>query len=182
MNGAKTCSGCSAEKPLTDFGPNKARRDGRRARCRQCEREWAAKWRRDNPEEAKAIWNRWSSANRDKVRAKNERIRHRYAKKAVERATIWARENPGKAQANRANHRAAKRRAFPQWANRDEITAIYAAAKALGPAFHVDHIVPLQGEMVCGLHCEANLQIIPAGVNIAKRNRHWPDMFAGNAL
>jgi hypothetical protein len=92
-----------------------------------------------------------------------------------------ARENPERAKANKARHRAAKLRATPAWANRDEITAIYKTSIALGPGFHVDHIVPLQGKTVCGLHCEANLQIIPSSVNISKHNRHWPHMFAGGA-
>ena len=41
---------------------------------------------------------------------------------------------------------------------------------------HVDHIVPLQSALVCGLHCEANLEIIPGAANEAKKNYWWPDM------
>lgn len=46
----------------------------------------------------------------------------------------------------------------------------------------VDHAVPLYGEVndvhvVCGLHCEANLAIIPLRENKAKGNRHWPDIW-----
>ncbi len=40
----------------------------------------------------------------------------------------------------------------------------------------VDHIVPLQNPLVCGLHCEANLRIILGADNFAKCNRWWPDM------
>lgn len=47
---------------------------------------------------------------------------------------------------------------------------------ATGIAFEVDHIIPLQSKIVCGLHNEANLSVIPAIENNRKGNRYWPDM------
>jgi hypothetical protein len=44
------------------------------------------------------------------------------------------------------------------------------------PGTHVDHIVPLVSKFVCGLHCEANLQLLPGPENQRKGNRVWPDM------
>jgi hypothetical protein len=75
---------------------------------------------------------------------------------------------------------AAKKQAVPIWADFKTITKLYEEArnraKATGIKHHVDHIVPLQSPIVCGLHCEANLQILTAFENQSKRNRHWPDM------
>lgn len=49
-------------------------------------------------------------------------------------------------------------------------------SKMLGVKYQVDHVVPLQSRIVCGLHSHTNLQVIPANVNQSKGNRHWPDM------
>lgn len=79
-----------------------------------------------------------------------------------------------------AARRASLGRATPLWANHEAIAATYAAAaemsKATGVEFHVDHVVPLKSSIVCGLHCEANLNILPKALNLSKSNRYWPDM------
>ena len=66
--------------------------------------------------------------------------------------------------------------AYPEWARKDksivrEIQKIYADCKALGKDYHVDHIVPLRGKDVSGLHLPWNLQIIPKEDNLSKGNR-----------
>ena len=91
----------------------------------------------------------------------------------------WARENRSKRAAVEAKRRAAKITGTPMWADLTKIQEFYATAEALnmwtGEWYHVDHIVPLRGRTVCGLHTEANLQILPGKDNISKSNRHWPD-------
>jgi hypothetical protein len=75
----------------------------------------------------------------------------------------------------RASRAAALRRSrVPQWADHGAIDAIYAEALSRserdGRPYHVDHIIPLCGRIVCGLHVPENLQILTASDNIKKHN------------
>lgn len=72
-------------------------------------------------------------------------------------------------------------RATPSWASQDAIRAIYEGARVIelssGLRHAVDHVVPLNSPLVCGLHAENNLQVLTAHENAKKGNRHWPDMW-----
>ena len=88
--------------------------------------------------------------------------------------------NPDKVAAKMAKRRAAKLQATPAWANDFILAEAYELSqlrtKVTGVAHHVDHIVPLSGKTVCGLHCEFNVRVIPGKENLRKSNSHWPDM------
>lgn len=92
--------------------------------------------------------------------------------------SIKGKPNPGGA-ARTMKRYAAKLQAIPPWADLDAIKALYKLASDLtastGVPHHVDHIVPLQSKYVCGLHVEANLQVLPSSINQRKSNRIWPD-------
>jgi len=71
-------------------------------------------------------------------------------------------------------------RATPPWTT-TAICSIYWDISRLqtiasGVQHSVDHIVPLVHPLVCGLHCPANLRVIPLRENTAKGNLWWPDM------
>ncbi|MDM0041827.1 HNH endonuclease signature motif containing protein [Variovorax sp. J22R193] len=74
-----------------------------------------------------------------------------------------------------AKRRASKLQRTPAWADLKAIQAFYAEAKRLtlatGIVHHVDHIIPLQGKTVSGLHVANNLQILTAAENLKKNNR-----------
>jgi len=75
----------------------------------------------------------------------------------------------GKNAAYVARHRAKQLNALPAWADLTAIDKLYAEALATG--LHVDHIYPLQGETVCGLHVPLNLHLLSRLENLRKGNR-----------
>lgn len=89
----------------------------------------------------------------------------------------WEKENAGRRREYVAFRRAMKKKATLSWltkAHREKMVLYYKLAKKLSKInnmdYHVDHIVPLQGSNVCGLHVPWNLQIIPATENLSKAN------------
>lgn len=87
----------------------------------------------------------------------------------------WLRANKAISQFNSAKRRAALKQATVAWASADAILRLYEESTKLtaetGVPHHVDHIIPLQHDMVCGLHCESNLRVIPAEENWSKNNK-----------
>jgi hypothetical protein len=75
-----------------------------------------------------------------------------------------------------AKRRASTARQSPPWADHTAIKRIYSEAqkltKATGTEHHVDHIYPLHGKLVSGLHVHQNLQVITATENLKKRNQY----------
>lgn len=71
-------------------------------------------------------------------------------------------------------------KATPSWKNDFFISEIYDLAELrtdiTGVEWHVDHVVPLCSDYVCGLHCEQNMDVIIGVENSRKSNLWWPDM------
>lgn len=133
--------------------------------------EYGAKYYAENKESILAANKAWRDANAER------RTAYRAANYPEQRKKIdaWIVANPGKVGAQRARRRAAVRNATPVWADRSAIEAVYAEAawlrSELGLDVEVDHVVPLQGKTVCGLHVANNLQILLAKDNRSKANK-----------
>lgn len=69
---------------------------------------------------------------------------------------------------------------IPPWADRRELRAIENERRRLsretGERWSIDHIVPLNHPLVSGLHCPANLRLLPLLDNMRKGNAWWPGM------
>jgi hypothetical protein len=140
--------------------------------CVPCSREYGRNWRINNPEKEKAskakYWPKFYASNAQKLR---------------DRTAKHAKDNPAYYAAHASKRRAKIKNAVPSWFDElDEFVIHEAAAlcrlrkKTTGIKWHIDHIVPLQSKIVCGLHIGCNIQVIPAIQNHKKSNLIWPDM------
>lgn len=143
-------------------------------------------------EQARAKCRRWYRKNATAQRSKKLATYHASVAKMTpdELAALvtrrragarkWKAGNQGAVNANTAARYAAKVRAVPSWSDPFLVGEAYDLAVrrtvSTGIRWNVDHVVPLRSRVVCGLHCEANVAVIPAAVNQRKNNHHWPDM------
>ena len=155
----KQCTSCKEVKAEFCFYAQANRKDGLSYRCKECISLLAATWQTQNKERAAINKQRYNENNRQRVAATNRRIRQ---------------SNPSAQRAYLAKKRAAKLVRTASWADKNAMSMWYQVATVLsrgGVKFHVDHIIPLQGKTVSGLHVENNMQVLPAYINISKHNR-----------
>jgi hypothetical protein len=130
-----------------------------------------------DPEKYRARTRKWVKENREKHLAQRKAWRQKNIEAERERSRLWVLRNPHKNAADSAKQRAAKLRATPAWADKNELLVFYTLARdaeKMVPGdvkFHVDHIVPLRGKHVCGLHVPWNLQILEQSENCSKGNK-----------
>lgn len=157
MANPKTCSTCKVEKTTDDFSRNKATCDGFEYRCKQCTKEYALR----NKEQIREYQKQYHIDNREYV---------------CEQSKKWRYDNPEKVQEYTSRRGRYLKDRKPVWASDTEIKRIYQLKRAWqerwGIELHVDHVIPLISNTVCGLHCEANLNIMTAQDNLTKGNRY----------
>jgi hypothetical protein len=155
---AKVCKDCLALKPLDQFGSVGGKQAHlKRTYCKACSVLRTSQYR-----------------NTPKGKQVNSQACNNYYKNNKE---VYYRNKPLRAH-HQAKRRACKLQATPSWLTDHDwglIKKTYEAAKLAEEKYkepyHVDHIVPLQGENICGLHVPWNLQVIKACDNMSKGNK-----------
>jgi hypothetical protein len=186
------CKVCFYEKAKANRAANPDSRKAEHARKREREgfmtrAEYTAK-RNENPKGKKTIAREWAQRNKsaqaayrkEYEKANKDRIAAVRAARLVERREvkrIWRKNNLGLVLADCANRRAAKIQRTPAWLtefDKLKIKCLYQLAamrnRESDRKWHVDHIIPLQGEFVSGLHVPDNLRVILAIDNLRKNN------------
>jgi hypothetical protein len=158
--------------------------------CSTCAVAVNKAWKRRNPVRAAACHAAWKRRNPDKVaeyRATGEKRnpgrvaaydkawRERNPERAAECNASWRKRNPAKMAEYGVARHCARLRRTPSWADREAIIAVFVEARRLaaetGIPHAVDHVIPLQGKLVSGLHVHTNLRAIPAADNRRKHNK-----------
>lgn len=164
---------------------------------KQHKHEYDQKRYQEKHEELLAQKRDYYNENREDIRKKQKDYYDRTIDERREASKRWADENREYKRekdkeynkthtdirnAGRAKYRAAKMRAVPSWADLNKIKEIYKTCEEMnknsdGIKYVVDHIIPLQGKNVCGLHVEYNLQIIAEHTNLQKSNKFNPEQY-----
>jgi hypothetical protein len=117
----------------------------------------------------------WKAANKDRVEQKDRLYAAAHPDRRDQARKKWSAANPGKDNASKALNVQSRKRRVPTWLSEDDkwmIAQAYELAalrtKMFGFAWHVDHVIPLQGKRVSGLHVPTNLQVIPGVENVRK--------------
>lgn len=160
---------------------------------KEMRREYKRKWNEQNRSHMFQYNKKWQSENVEKV----SRYREEYYKQnkdvVTERVIKWQRQNPEKYADKSKRHytsnkdkfatRVVKRRAMLLRASVGDgvekvYSQLYRYAKLLSGNLEVDHIIPLQGENVKGLHSSENLCLLPQSINRSKSNKFDQDAYS----
>lgn len=153
----------------------KAWYDAHKEYCNQRSREnYAA-----NKDRYDALNRQWVKNNPGKAAEYAKRFKERYPDKVAAERREYKQAKKGLVNANTRRRQAAQLRRTPAWLTDDDLWLMQQAYELarlrtimFGFAWHVDHIYPLQGKRVSGLHVPGNLQVIPGAENCRKNNKY----------
>ena len=170
-----TCTKCCVEKDCDLFPTDRSKTLGKRKECKECRSVSGKKRYIDHRDK---ILERTSKYNKENPEVHRKAIaRYRDTDAGKKKIAEWKDNNRDLIRMYWQKRYAAKKNAYPSWIGEDErffLKEIYDLCELRNQMtnvkWEVDHIVPLQGKSVCGLHVPWNLQVITAQENRAKGN------------
>jgi hypothetical protein len=143
--------------------------------CAFCSNLRAKEYGKNNKQGTKARSRKFYDANKELCKIRTIEWQRKNKERHAIKVKRWKSKNKAHLAFKAMQRRKHVKVATPSWADMDSIRLRYLEANTMGGltgvAHHVDHIIPLQGENVCGLHVQSNLRAIPASHNIKKANR-----------
>lgn len=160
----KLCKTCNIDKPISEFYKQTSRGGlGVRGSCKVC----------DNLKKQQ-----YAIQNKDVILTRKKAEYERNKTQRLAQKRVYRQANKGKINALVAARKKVVKQRTPAWLtdfDKLKIQCFYSIAAMLtrenGESWHVDHIVPLQGAQVSGLHTPNNLQVMRGVENIGKKNR-----------
>jgi hypothetical protein len=141
-------------------------------------REQIANWHKKNPNRMRELRADWATKNKDRKAQMDREYSIKNPEARRKARAKWDQNNPGLTTAAKAKNKTERTHRVPAWLTEDDhwmIAQAYELAalrtKMFGFAWHVDHIIPLTGKKVSGLHVPSNLRVIPAIENLRKSNK-----------
>jgi hypothetical protein len=177
----KTCSKCGIEKELGEFYKWKAGKDGLQRICKVCDIEQKRNYRETHKESEKL----YRQINQHRYKDSIKNYNKIYQQKNKDYYKKYKKNNKDKTNRNNAIRRSSKIHRTPNWLTKQdyfEIELKYFEAsewtRITGIQFEVDHIIPLQGEFMSGLHVPWNLRVVTQTFNRSRPKNIKP--FEGN--
>lgn len=182
----KTCRKCKATKSYSEFDKHEGCIGGVVGTCKDCRRIYQIS-RKDKDNENRRILyskdptkilernSKYHSKNKEKIKeyissyqkSNRDKLREYHKEYEVE----WRNLNRGKVNAKASHYRATKMKQTPKWLTKEQLKQIEDFYSNCPKGYEVDHIIPLQGENVRGLHVPWNLQYLTVFENRSKNNK-----------
>jgi len=157
----KLCNKCKVSLSTASFYKDSSKEDKLRTVCKECTKSQLKTYYKKNTE-------KWTEYN---IKKSSE------YRKCITK--LWQQRNKSKCAFYTSQRRALLLKATPSWLSEEHLNLILIeydlaawCTKVTQQKYEVDHIVPLQGKTVCGLHVPWNLQVLPKIDNIKKSNKY----------
>ena len=160
------CSSCKVKKDQSEFNKNNSCKSrGYDYYCKLCRKAVSKSVYEADKQKSKENSYAWKAKNPEKAKAIVDRVHKKYPHLRASRS---------------AKYRAYKGKASPKWLTESDLLHIKAKYQLAAmfnrcteQRWEVDHIIPLKGKNVCGLHIPNNLRVIPATENRCKQNKYF---------